>query len=68
MADSLSTFGFMVPVLVDDKGVIVAGHARFLAARQLNLERIPVIVVSHLSETEKRAFALANNNALPSVL
>jgi len=61
LADSLSRFGFMVPVLVDEKGVIVAGHARVLAARQLKLERIPVIVVSHLSETEKRAFVLADN-------
>jgi DNA modification methylase len=61
LAASIRAFGFMVPVLVDREGIIIAGHARVLAARQLGLERVPVIVVSHLSESEKRAYALADN-------
>jgi DNA modification methylase len=61
LAGSMKAFGFMVPVLVDPNGLIIAGHARVLAARQLKLERVPVIVASHLSEIEKRAYALADN-------
>ena len=61
LAASMRAFGFMVPVLVDSEGIIMAGHARVLAARQLGLERVPVIVVSHLTESEKRAYAIADN-------
>src|SRR5260221_3679222 len=61
IAGSIAAFGFMTPVLVDSAGVLIAGHARLLAARQLQLERVPVIVASHLTETEKRAYALADN-------
>jgi len=61
LAGSIASFGFIVPVLVDGKGVILAGHARVLAARQLKLTRVPVIVVDHLTEKEKRAYAIADN-------
>lgn len=61
IAGSMSAFGFIVPVVVDQEGGIVAGHGRLLAARKLRLERVPVIIVDHLSELEKRTFALADN-------
>jgi DNA modification methylase len=61
LAGSIVAFGFMAPVLVDSAGIIMAGHCRVLAARQLRLDRIPVIVADHLSETEKRAYAIADN-------
>lgn len=61
LAGSMKAFGFMVPVLVDSDGGIIAGHARVLAARKLSLERVPVIVVQHLTESEKRAYAIADN-------
>ena len=61
IAGSIVAFGFMVPVLVDSDGNIIAGHARVLAARKLKLERVPVIVVDHLSEAEKRAYVIADN-------
>jgi ParB-like chromosome segregation protein Spo0J len=61
IAGSIAAFGFMTPVLVDGAGVLIAGHARLLAGRQLPLERVPVIVASHLGETERRAYALADN-------
>ena len=61
LAGSIAAFGFMAPVLVDSAGMIIAGHCRVLAARQLRLDRIPVIVADHLSETEKRAYAIADN-------
>jgi DNA modification methylase len=61
IAGSIVAFGFIVPVLIDSDGGIIAGHGRVLAARKLNLQRVPVIVATHLTETEKRAYAIADN-------
>jgi DNA modification methylase len=61
IAGSIAAFGFIVPILVDREGRILAGHGRVLAARKLKLDRVPVIVADHLSETEKRAYAIADN-------
>jgi len=61
IAGSIAAFGFNNPVLVDPEGGIIAGHGRVLAARQLQLTEVPVIVLAHLSPTEKRAFMLADN-------
>jgi len=61
IAGSIVAFGFMVPVLIDRNGIIIAGHGRVLAARKLKLERVPVIFADHLSDTDKRAFAIADN-------
>jgi len=61
IADSIAAFGFVVPILVDDNGVIIAGHGRYAAAKLLNLEQVPVIKVTGLSEAKRRALALADN-------
>ena len=61
IAGSIAAYGFMVPLIVAEDGEIMAGHGRLLAARDLGLERVPVIVAAHLSESEKRAYALADN-------
>ena len=61
IADSITEFGFNVPVLVDDDCHIVAGHGRVLAAKKLGLGQVPVITVSHLDEHQKKAFMLADN-------
>jgi ParB-like chromosome segregation protein Spo0J len=61
IAGSILAFGFMVPVLVDSAGLIIAGHGRVLAARRLKLDRVPVIIADHLSGAEKRAYAIADN-------
>src|SRR5262252_4646093 len=61
IAASIAEFGFNNPVLVDPEGGIIAGHGRVLAAGELNLLQIPVIVLSHLTESQKRAFRLADN-------
>ena len=61
IASSIAAFGFIVPVLVDPEGGIIAGHGRVLAARKLDLQKVPVIVATHLTETEKRAYAIADN-------
>lgn len=61
IAASIAEFGFNNPVLVGADGGIIAGHARVLAARKLGFMEIPVIVLGHLTENQKRAFVLADN-------
>src|SRR3984893_5419155 len=61
IADSIREFGFTNPILVDAAAGIIAGHARLLAARDLKLAEVPVIVLSHLSESQKRAYIIADN-------
>ena len=58
---SIKQFGFTVPVIVDEANVILAGHGRWVAARELQLETVPVIVVTGLSEPEKTGLSLADN-------
>jgi DNA modification methylase len=61
IAASIAEFGFVNPILVDSRDGIVAGHGRLLAARKLGLTEVPVIVLDHLSETQRRAYVLADN-------
>src|SRR5215471_19834159 len=61
IAASIAAFGFNNPILVDTKAGIIAGHGRLLAARKLQLSQVPVIVLDHLTETQKRAYILADN-------
>ncbi|HTU48273.1 MAG TPA: site-specific DNA-methyltransferase [Bryobacteraceae bacterium] len=61
IAGSIAEFGFNNPILVDSKAGVLAGHGRLLAARKLNLIEVPVIVLDHLTETQKRAYILADN-------
>jgi DNA modification methylase len=61
IAASIAEFGFNNPVLVGADGGIIAGHARVLAARKLGFMGIPIIVLGHLTENQKRAFVLADN-------
>lgn len=61
IAASIQRFGFTSPLLVSDDLEIIAGAGRLLAARQLGLERVPVIRLAHLDETERRAYVLADN-------
>lgn len=61
IADSILEFGWTNPILVDEKGVVIAGHARLLAARKLGMEEVPVVVLAHLSEAQKRALVIADN-------
>src|SRR6476619_1663272 len=61
IAGSIAEFGFVNPVLVGDDGVIVAGHGRIMAARKLGLSEAPVIVLAHLSPTQRRALMIADN-------
>lgn len=61
IANSILRFGWTSPILADDKGSIIAGHGRHLAAVALGLKTVPVMRASHLTEAEKRALALADN-------
>lgn len=61
IAASIAEFGFNNPILVDMKAGIIAGHGRLLAARKLQLKEVPVIVLDHLTEAQKRAYILADN-------
>jgi DNA modification methylase len=61
IAASIREFGFTNPILVDTNDGIIAGHGRLLAARLLKLEQVPVIVLDHLTETQKRAYIIADN-------
>jgi ParB-like chromosome segregation protein Spo0J len=61
IAASMVEFGWTNPVLVDEQGGILAGHGRLLAARKLGLTEVPVIRFEHLSEAQKRAYILADN-------
>jgi DNA modification methylase len=61
IAASIVAFGFNNPILVDTKAGIIAGHGCLLAARKLKLTEVPVIVLDHLTETQKRAYIIADN-------
>jgi ParB-like chromosome segregation protein Spo0J len=66
IAESIRAFGFVVPILVDETGVIIAGHGRHSAAQLLKLEQVPTIKVQGLSEAKRRALALADNRIAES--
>lgn len=61
LATAISEFGFLIPILVDDAGMILAGHARYEAALLLELTTVPVVRVSHLTPKQQRAFLLSDN-------
>lgn len=61
VAASIQQFGFAVPIIVDDAGCILAGHCRLSAAKLLGMTEVPTVQLDHMTEPEKRAYALADN-------
>ncbi len=61
IAASIAEFGFTAPILAGSDGVIVAGHGRLAAARKLGLATVPVVVLEHLTPTQRRALVIADN-------
>jgi len=61
IAASIVEFGFTAPLLVSQDGGILAGHGRLAAAKKLNLDAVPVVVLDHLTSTQRRAYILADN-------
>ena len=61
IASSIREFGFNVPILIDAEQGIIAGHGRLMAAKKLGYTEVPCIRLEHLSETQKKAYILADN-------
>lgn len=61
IAASIKEFGFLNPVIIDQDNVIIAGHGRLMAANMLKLESVPVVRAEHLTEAQKKAYVLADN-------
>jgi len=61
IAASIVEFGFTNPILAGSDGVIVAGHGRLAAAQKLDLDTVPVVVLDHLTPTQRRALIIADN-------
>lgn len=66
LKDSIKQFGFTNPVLVSEKNKIIAGHGRVLAAHELGMEQVPVIVLHGLTTAQIKAYTIADNQ-LPSM-
>ena len=61
IAASIKEFGFLNPVIVDGENGIIAGHGRVMAAQKLGLDKIPVIEAKHLTDSQRRAYVIADN-------
>ena len=61
VANSIETFGFKVPIVIDAYNVIVCGHTRYRAAQKLKLKTVPCVVADDLSDEQVKAFRLADN-------
>ena len=61
IAASIAEFGWTNPILAGADGIVIAGHARLLAARKLGMTEVPVIVLDHLTDSQRRALVLADN-------
>jgi ParB-like chromosome segregation protein Spo0J len=61
IAESLRAFGFLNPVLIDENRMIIAGHGRVEAAKRLGMTDVPTLRVDHLTDDEKRAYVVADN-------
>lgn len=58
---SINEFGFTNPLLIDEKDNIIAGHGRLLAAKKLEMEKVPCIILEGLTEAQKKAYVIADN-------
>lgn len=61
VANSIRTFGFLIPVVIDTEGVLVAGHTRVAAAKLLGLNEVPTVQAGHLTEDQITAFRIIDN-------
>lgn len=60
-ANSIKEFGWQQPIIVDKDNIIIAGHTRYKAAKQLNMDQVPVVVAKNLSKEQVKAYRLADN-------
>lgn len=61
IVESIKEFGFTNPILIDEKNEIIAGHGRLMASQQLKMEEVPCIVLSGLTDAQKKALVIADN-------
>ena len=61
IAESIRTFGFVAPILIDRDGNVIAGHGRLAACRPLGITEVPTLCLDHLTPTQARAFMIADN-------
>jgi DNA modification methylase len=61
IAQSIESFGFNVPLLIDDQHRVIAGHGRLMAARKMGWDTVPTIKLGHLTESQRMAFLIADN-------
>lgn len=61
IAASIKEFGFLNPIIIDGENGIIAGHGRVMAANKLNIKELPCVDASHLSDTQKQAYVIADN-------
>ena len=61
VAKSIKEFGFRVPILIDGKGTIIAGHTRYEAAKRLGMDKVPCIRVDDLTDAQIKAYRIADN-------
>lgn len=61
VAKSIKNFGFLVPLVIDKNNVIVAGHTRYKASKELNLDKVPCVIADDLTDKQIKAFRLADN-------
>lgn len=66
LAKSIAEYGFTVPIIIDKDNKIIAGHGRFKAGQQLGLKEVPIIKREDLSDTQVKAFRLADNKTAES--
>lgn len=61
IVNSINEFGFINPILLDENLEIIAGHARVMAAKEIGMLQVPAIILSHMNESQKRAYLIADN-------
>jgi DNA modification methylase len=61
IAGSIKEFGFNNPILVDKDNSVIAGHGRLMAARKLGMDKVPIVELNHLTESQRKAYVLADN-------
>ena len=64
VANSIKEFGFKVPLVIDSDNVVICGHTRLLAAKQLGIEEVPCIIADDLTDEQIKAFRLADNKMI----
>ena len=62
IASSIKEFGFTNPILIDPDNGVIAGHGRLMAAKKLNMNQVPCIILEDLTEIQKKAYVIADNN------